>query len=513
MRLIPLTPQLNGTRSLAVKRFMARYIFYLETFGFIAVSLVALAVVSCFFFKIDDIIRLDGDPVAIKPRAEGIKGKADLLVTRVFVRNHQEVRRNDPLVEVVENPGWKSRYLVMRQMQALLDEFDAPGQAAELAKKRIEQAQQEAREAALASAKKIGPAITESEAKKEEEKEPLPVVPLTPEEQKVRALIQQRLAHWSAHEMPKSPRFVLRAPIDGIVVAPDDLAFKMVDADAEVLKVVDLDDLRITGKLKGETLPDAREGQQAVVKAIIPERKTGMIFRGDTVPQGRYFWQKERVTSFSLLDPKLKDTVKEAFKDRKITRRDDIPFDMTEVTDVEVNADLKTVPLANAPLPDITADLPGEMELGGHVVDGKHVLTVQLADMPPSVKQEVTQQVGEAVTGKIIEAPDRPKKHGGPVPLHHLRVEGVRGVQVIAKMKAENPEPKGKTDRLKKEAARNAVRGASLDRLYEATIRIDNPPPVLKKRVLELLEQGKVVKARVEIKTGRRPIAFILLKR
>src|SRR5437667_5882307 len=137
----------------AIKRFMARYIFYLEMFGYTAVSLVALAVVSCFFFKVDDVIRLSGDPVAIQPKAESIKRKADALVTRVFVENHQNVRQGDPLIEVVEEPKWMSRYLVMRQMQGLLDEIDAPGQAAELAKKRIEEAQKQAREAALALVK------------------------------------------------------------------------------------------------------------------------------------------------------------------------------------------------------------------------------------------------------------------------------------------------------------------------------------------------------------------------
>src|ERR1700737_4866691 len=87
----------------AMKRFMARYIFYLEILGYSAVSLVALAVMACFFFQVDDVI--SGDAVAIKPRTESIQREADALVTRVLVRNHQPVHRGDPLVEVVESPA------------------------------------------------------------------------------------------------------------------------------------------------------------------------------------------------------------------------------------------------------------------------------------------------------------------------------------------------------------------------------------------------------------------------
>src|ERR1041384_7692726 len=117
----PLGRMLPDAKSLRMKRFMARYIFYLEMLGFVAVTLVALAVASCFFFKTDDVLRHVGDPVPIEPKAETIKRKVDALVTRVYVQNHQNVHKGDLLVEVVEQPEWMSRYLVMHQIQAMLD--------------------------------------------------------------------------------------------------------------------------------------------------------------------------------------------------------------------------------------------------------------------------------------------------------------------------------------------------------------------------------------------------------
>ena len=503
-------------QSLRVKRFMARYIIYLEIFGFVTVTAVALAIVACFFWKVDDIIR--GDVVAIQPRAESIKWKADALVVRVLVQKHQQVRKGDALIEVVDDPQWMSRYLVMRQMRTLLDEFDAPGQAAELARKRLEEAQEKAREAALAGVKKAGPTLTETKKEEEEEKPPLPVVPLTPEEQKVRATIQQRLAVWEKQTVPRSPRIVICAPISGVVVAPDDLDFKKIDADAEILKVVDLSDLRLTAKLSGDTAADARTGQTATIKAIYPDYKTGVTFRGDTVPEGSYRWQNERVTSYSLLDASIKDKVKDAFKDRTITRQDDIPFNVTEVTDVELNSDLQTVPVDESEVatPDksvLPADAPAELELSGKVVEGKHLLVVQLTDVPPAVIKEANDSVTNKLRGKVVAVPQEPETEGGEAPIRHLRVEGVGNTRIIAKMKGENDKAKGPTKELKREAKRNSIRGGFLERQYEATVQIQNPPPFLKAKVLELLEQGKEVKAKVELKTGRRPVAFLLLRR
>src|SRR5207244_2943429 len=158
------------------------------------------------------------------------------------------------------------------------------------------------------------------------------------------------------------------------------------------------------------TVWDARVGQKATITAIAPDYKTGLIFRGDTVPKGRFFWQKERMTSYGVLDTKVKDMVKDAFKGQKITQRDDIPFNVKEVTDVEVDADLATTPMGGresgernrgkafaeaaappAPSPQtpapILADVSGDLKLSGKVIDGKHTVAVQVGDVPPEVEQ------------------------------------------------------------------------------------------------------------------------------
>jgi Barrel-sandwich domain of CusB or HlyD membrane-fusion len=488
------SPTRPGRRLPAMKRFMARYIYYLEIFGYTAVSLVALAVIGCFFFQVDDLIRPEKE-VPIAPRMESIHRDADALVTRVFVRNHQQVRRGDPLVEVVESPPWMSRFLVMRRMRTLVDELAAPGQSAELAEKRAEAARGQT---------------------KDEEDAPqpsLPAITLTPDEEKLQVLAAQRVAEWETHAAAKAPRSVIRSPIDGVAIVLDDLEVKRIDAGAEILKVADLDDLRLNAKFLGETVADARTGQEVNIKAIVPNYKTGLVFRGDTVPRGRPFWQKERITSYRVLDPKLKEIVKDAFKHRTITQRDDIPFHVTDVTGLEIDADVDTA--ARGSEPTFSADAPAELTLTGKVVEGKHRVTVQVADIPPAVVKQVTQQVAEQLRGKVFDVPGQPARDGGPVPLHALRVEALQDAQIIAKVKGENTRPHGPTARLKDEAARSAVRGASLEkeRVFEATVRIENPPQFLKDRVLELLENGQEVKARMELRTGRRPVAFLLLKR
>jgi hypothetical protein len=317
---------------------MARYIFYLEMVGYAAVSLVALAVVACFFFQVNDVI--GGDAVPIEPRSESIKRDADALVTRVLVQNHQSVHRGDPLVEVVERPQWISRYLVMHQVQSLLDAFDPPAPAAPSEGQSAKSADD-----------------SDSPAAGDTAKPPLPKVTLTRDETQLRHLLKQRLAGWDS-EVAKSPRIVVRSPIDGTVIAPDDLAFKQVNAGDELLKVADLNDLRLKVKLSGDTVADARVGQKAMIKAISPDYKDKLTFRGDTVPKGRYFWQKERVTAYGLLDPKIKKIVKDGFKDKKITERDDIPFDISKVSDVEVDAVLSSSSITSSHHHVITSPTP-----------------------------------------------------------------------------------------------------------------------------------------------------------
>jgi multidrug resistance efflux pump len=464
---------------------MARYIFYLEMLGYASVSLVALAVMACFFFRVNDVIGTVGDAVPIEPRTESIKPDADALITRVFVQNHQSVHRGDPLVEVVESPQWISRYRVMRQMQSLLDAFDTPG----------------------------------SPAAEKEAKPALPKVTLAPEETPLHHLLKLRLAGWEA-ERAKSPRIVLRSPIDGTAVAADDLAFKQVKAGDELLKVADLNDLRLKVKLSGDTVADARTGQKAIIKAIAPDYKEKLTFRGDTVPKGRHFWQKERVTAYGLLDPKIKQIVHDGFEDRKITERDDLPFKVSKVSEVEIDADLSSslIPHPSSLPAAVQADAPADMELTGKVLEGKHYLNVQVADIPPAVKKKVAALIVKQLQGKVIDAPQEPETDGSEALEDRLRVEAVRNVQIIAKVKGENEQAKGSTKRLKQEAARTALQGypyqkQSDARQFEATVQITNPPPFLKDRVLELMDQGKQVKAKVDVVTGRRPVAFLLLKR
>ena len=513
----PVHKEARRRPSPAVKRFMARYIFYLEMTGYALVSLVALAIVACFFFQVNDTIGTVGDAVPIQPRTEAIKPDADALITQVFVQNHQSVHRGDPLVAVVERPQWISRYLVMHQMQGLLDAFDTPGQAAPTGPAPADAGTPAPGTDAVTDGNSGTPPPTAP---------PLPKVTLAPEETALHHLLKQRLAEWGKASA-KSPRVVIRSPIDGTVIAPDDLAFKPVNAGDEILKVADLNDLRLDVKLSGDTVADARAGQKAIIKAIAPDYKSGTVFRGDTVPKGRYFWQKERVTAFNLLDPKVKKIVKDGFKNRQVTERDDIPFKVTKVSDVEIDASLSSslipshhhiITSSRHQPPPVQADAPADLELAGKVLEGKHTLDVQVPDIPANVRKKVAALVARQLRGKVIDAPQQPARDGGPAPTDRLRIDSVRNVTIIARVKGENATAKGSTGRLKQKAARHALLGQTYEkqsdaRQFAATVQMTNPPQFLKAEVLAMLDQGKQVKAKVDVITGRRPVAFLLLKR
>jgi hypothetical protein len=190
---------------------------------------------------------------------------------------------------------------------------------------------------------------------------------------------------------------------------------------------------------------------------------------------------------------------------------------------VEVDAELSSSPVRSSGhqvirSSAIQADAPSELELTGKVLEGKHHLNVQVADLPPALTKQVAALVAKKLRGQLIDAPQQPKKEGGPTLEDRLHVAAVRNIQVIAQVKSENAAAKGPTDRLKRKAARTAMRGAPYEKMsdarqFEATVQITNPPQFLKDEVLELMDQGKDVKAKAEVITGRRPVAFLLLKR
>ncbi|MGV3618127.1 MAG: hypothetical protein ACO1SV_22605 [Fimbriimonas sp.] len=254
---------------------------------------------------------------------------------------------------------------------------------------------------------------------------------------------------------------------------------KTLEPDAEIARVVDYRDLRLTASLSGQTVPQAKVGQSARVTAITVEPEAGTLFRGTGAVSGR------------LLGDGVRDALFAGLVGAEVRLRDDVPLTVTDVSEVQVDAKVGTRPGSG---PDaVPLDPPANLTVDAQVVSGAPSASVQVADLPPDVAARAREAVAKAVAGKAVRRPD------GSV----VQLEDPQNVQMVVKLKAS--EAKG--------GNATVLNATSLSRAFDAELKIPTPPAFLIDAVREADRSGRAVTARVELRTGRRPIAFLLLRK
>lgn len=273
---------------------------------------------------------------------------------------------------------------------------------------------------------------------------------------------------------------VLKAPSAGTVrIDPLNLG-KTLDAQAEIAKVVDYKDLRLTASLSGQTVPQAKVGQMARVSSIVIEPEAGTLFRGSDAISGR------------LLGDGVKKLLQQGLAGAEVRLRDDIPLKVSDISEIQVDATVKPEQggdLAGA----IALDPPSDYSVEAQVMEGSPAASVQIADLPPGLAAKTKEAVAQAVNGRAVRRLD------GSV----AKLAKPDDVHMVVKLKATQAD--GMTTTI--------LNGTSLTRTFDAQLRIASPPSFLIDAVRMADRAGKPVTARVELRTGRRPIAFLLLKK
>ena len=278
-------------------------------------------------------------------------------------------------------------------------------------------------------------------------------------------------------------------PQTKMIVATEDGTFRM-DAKAgatlakkDVIgRLVNYNDLEAIGSFKGDTVPAAKDGDVATISGISVDTGNDTILRA-TSPIGA-------MLSRSLAGDSIKTALDTSLKGAKIKLRDDIPLEIKNVSGVEVDAAVQGTPTDRA---SVTLDPPANMKLQGKVDHGDHMAEVQIADLPEEVRASADAALSKAVAGQDVSQP------GGAA----FAISGITDAKYVVKAKAKVADG----------SASSGISGSSLTRTFDATIRIDSPPPYLIAKVRLADKLGKTVTAKVEVKTGTRPIAFILLRR
>ena len=452
-------PNIRPPRRKWLRRFIAKYVRYVEVIGYGFVVLAATAIVTCWFMQVDDVVKADGAPV-IKPYTEIVKDdQNDVVVVKVLVKNHQAVKANQPLVRVCSDPKWVKRFKAIQQLEdakKTLQELDEQGS--------------------------IRVAI-----------------------QKGNFIDMLGLLLWQAEFEKKAPTVELKAPIAGVVDGVKDIEGKVIPKGKDIARMLDFSDLRITVKLLGENVPKARIGQKAHIE-ILPDYGSLPLYMRSDVTWGQF--DQQRIQFNDLLDAETKEAVKKKLEGTTITLRDDIPLTFTDILNLWVDSTL--IPQAASSGERVSAEstiLPETLEqlnpLRGTLIEGKHTGKMELRDVPEDVKEELRQRLLQKLKDKVVSTDDRP-----------FRVKDIQDIRPAIQLKIETLNPTESEEELERKL-QNAYVAAKIERFYEGTVKLDNPSPelIMTVRKLQLLDKPVDIRTNVWVAVAKRRVAMLLFRR
>lgn len=236
-------------------------------------------------------------------------------------------------------------------------------------------------------------------------------------------------------------------------------------------------------KLAGKSIAKAALGQPAEITNIRIQAP------GDTLLRAQLSGDASgEAVSRRLAGEAVKKALEESLVGRSIQAREDAPLRVSSVGEIEVEAELHTAAsmVMGEPL-----DPDAETKLTGSVVEGQHVLSAQLGELPPEVRESAIAALRAQLVGKPIEVDGKPQK-----------IEDVLDPRFVVKLNAQSIGD-----------ANGALNAASLKRTFDAKIKLTNVPDGLARRMRDAVQQGRQVTAKVQVRTGSRPIAYFLLRR
>ena len=110
-------------QSLRWRRFVAKYVTYLEIFAYGMVLVVGGGLIVAWTYKVD--VVADSKEGDLKPYEHEINAAKDCLVVRLPVANKTDVRKGDVVARVCAEPDWIKRYQAMAEVRTALEQMQA----------------------------------------------------------------------------------------------------------------------------------------------------------------------------------------------------------------------------------------------------------------------------------------------------------------------------------------------------------------------------------------------------
>ena len=373
------TTEKPKTQSLRTRRFIAKYVKYLEIFGYGFVFAVATIIAFLWFTKTEDLVLSNAEP--IKPHEYVLSSDEDVIVIEALVKNKTDVTIGQPLFEISRDKSQVNRYRAKQVVEEL--------------------------EGALDSL-----AISSS---------------LTLSERELQGVMRSATSAW---EQELSQREILTATHAGVILFDEEVVGTVVEKGDEIARILDFDDLRISAGLKGAVQRLARVGQPAHIE-VITTYGDGEILRTDVDSPDS--WGTGFAQFNDISDGQITKQLEEYFSGKLVAIEDDTVFALGKVKKIDLHSGLN---VQNAgPLDSrekIEAEPLNRIALTGTVIEGTHTAEFRIHTFPNEIQQEIQNTLQDRILERQFDTGGQP-----------FSVNEITDLSMIVEMDADEPEIDG----------------------------------------------------------------------
>ncbi len=266
------------------------------------------------------------------------------------------------------------------------------------------------------------------------------------------------------------------------IVAGIEGVFEKSDRPGDWGQVVDERTIVAEAELQGQTVALADEERPVRLTAFNVSTGSNTLLRASS--------DRGDIFSSTILSPEAFQEPSRELRESSVKLRDDRQLKVTTPGLLQVDAHAVLEPAESA---DVALDPPSDFTMPARVTEGQHTGKVQVADLPPAIGDQYREAIRSQVVGRKVRNLDGKT----------WTIRDLQDVRLVVQLNAMGIDT----------ATQTQLAATAIDRKYVAKIEVPNPPAFLFEALRRARLSGKPVTARVEMVTGARPIAFILLKR
>ncbi|MBT3374519.1 MAG: hypothetical protein HN742_37655 [Lentisphaerae bacterium] len=485
-------------KNMRLRRFIAKYIRYLEILAYAFVLLVGGGVVAAWSWKVDVTARSkDGD---LKPFQHEVQTELECVVIDVLVEDESNVVADQVIAVVCTDPAWIARVKLLDEVRGLHGILYPPPPEEEQSPPEKQDEKPE-------------------EAPEEDGEESPAPPPIPTGFDSLGMLVESALPSWEAAKPPTTVE--LKSPAAGMVTLGQCAAGAIIKADKKVFGVKDFSRLRAKLSFEAKNVEACRPGLKGYVD-VKTSQSFETLFRlnSDSRPGLPYFGS--RLDPFSRLAPeeiraKLTEGVLEkGYVDRDKELQGDFALPATDIDNVTLRIMAQRHVLEETSMdPAIQSENYRMEKLSAVVAEGTHAAGFTLLRVAPELQRDIEGMVAELLLDRRIKSNDEifTLDKGVDEVVINLSVKSEQEMDVWdleTHPKGVDPEFFGDGVELEKKGSPDVKRTS---RKFSGVLELVEPPAELQALVRELALEGKSLKVTGEIITGKTRFAMLLFRK